>query len=177
MHVGDMIHAISAPATLLVLSDTHIGRDGQGLGDSITMHFSKVDAIIHAGDYTSPGILDELEATGKFIGVHGNMDGEGIRSRLPPMAELNVGGVGVGIIHGWGGPEGIVQRVHPACKERGFDMVIVGHTHRRLEEEYMGIKYFNPGSPTDRVHARENTLLLLTIHSKDRVHAQFVKTR
>jgi len=171
------LHTIDAPATVLVLSDTHIGTNEQVLGECITKYFSKVNAIVHAGDYTSPCILDELMATGKFTGVHGNMDGDAIRSRLPEMDELRVGDVRIGIIHGWGAPRRIVQRVHPACKEKGFHIVIVGHSHQRLDEEYMGIRYYNPGSPTDRVLARENTMLLLTIHSKDRVHAEFIKTR
>jgi predicted phosphodiesterase len=42
-----------------------------------------VDLIIHAGDYKSKNLLDQLRDLGNLKGVYGNMDPEEVRRELP----------------------------------------------------------------------------------------------
>jgi len=163
------------PIKLLVISDTHFARGNQGLGKEITDFFDEVDYIVHAGDFTHKSLVNFLESTGKFIVVSGNMDPMAIKKYLPEVNEIDLGEIKVGIIHGWGAPQDIVERIHPISKKHGFDLVIFGHTHNHLEMEFDGIRYYNPGSPVDKMFAKENTFMLLTIHSKERVEAKFIK--
>lgn len=162
------------PVRLLVLSDTHFVRKAQHLGEGITRHFARVDHVVHAGDYTSEGVLDQLVSTGKFTGVRGNMDPDPVRERLPEIATITTGPVTIGIIHGWGSPDGFVERIHPVCKERGFDVVITGHVHASFKRAHDGILYINPGSPVDKMFAKENTYALVTIRGKQDIDVEFV---
>lgn len=169
-----------ATAKILVVSDTHFIKKGQSLPDKVTRCFGEVDHVIHAGDYTSKHLLLELKETGKFTGVHGNMDPVSIKKELPEIAELLVtagddeGPIKIGIVHGWGGPKGIVDRLQPLAEEKGFDVLIFGHTHQRHEERRGSVLYLNPGSPVDKVFAKENSFLLVTIDSKEHVETEFV---
>ncbi|MFX0100763.1 MAG: metallophosphoesterase family protein [Candidatus Hodarchaeota archaeon] len=163
------------PVKLLVLGDTHFARRNQELGEEITKIFDEVDYIVHAGDFTHKSLVDFLESTGKFVGVAGNMDPMTIKKHLPEVNEIDLGEIKIGIIHGWGAPHDIVERIHPISKKHGFDIVIFGHTHNHLEMEFEGIKYYNSGSPVDKMFAKENTFLILTIHSRERVEAKFIK--
>ncbi len=44
------------------------------------------DAIVHAGDLSTPAVLEELEALGPPVhAVHGNVDDEAVRARLPEV--------------------------------------------------------------------------------------------
>ena len=162
------------PLRLLLLSDTHFARKSQLLGEGITRHFASVDHVIHAGDYTSTGVLEQLVATGKFTGVRGNMDPDVVRDRLPEIATITGEAVKIGIIHGWGSPDGFIERIHPVCKERGFNIVITGHVHAPFKREHHGITYINPGSPVDKMFAKENTFALATIRAKDDIDVEFV---
>ena len=160
---------------ILVISDTHFARSNQGLGKEITAFFDDVDYIVHAGDFTHKTLVESLESTGKFVGVAGNMDPMSIKKRLPEVNEIVLDELKIGIIHGWGAPQDIVERIHPICKKNKFDIVIFGHTHNHLETELEGIKYYNPGSPVDKMFAKENTFLLLTVHSRENIEAEFIK--
>ncbi|MHA1368331.1 MAG: metallophosphoesterase family protein [Promethearchaeota archaeon] len=161
---------------LLVISDTHFISKRQRLSERITRYYPEVDHVVHAGDYTHLSLVEHLESTGKFYGVAGNMDPPAIKKKLPEINEILLDeGVKVGIIHGWGAPHGIIERIHPIAVKNHFDVVIFGHTHNRLKKEYENVKYFNPGSPVDKVFAKENTFLILTINSKKECIAEFIK--
>ncbi|MHA1999471.1 MAG: metallophosphoesterase family protein [Promethearchaeota archaeon] len=158
-----------------MIADTHFARKGQVLSKQITKYFDKVDFIVHAGDFTHNSLVTALRRTGKFVGVFGNMDPMVIKRVLPEINEIMVGGIKIGIIHGWGAPGDIINAIHPICKKRRFDIVIFGHSHKHVEMQRDGISYFNPGSPVDKMFTKVNTFLILTIHSKERIDAEFIK--
>lgn len=166
---------MALPAKILVLSDTHFARKSQRLSSEITKYFDEVDYIIHSGDFTSTGVLEQLQDTGKFVGVYGNMDPQEIRDDLPEINEIELDDLRIGIIHGWGAPDGIIERIHGLCKDHGYHVVVVGHTHNHFEQRHDGIWYYNAGSPVDKMFARENTILLLTINSKEDIKSNFIK--
>lgn len=161
---------------ILVLADTHFARNTQQLDPVITSYFDSVDYIVHAGDYTTENLVVSLEATGKFVGVYGNMDPLAIRDMVPEINSIRLENLDIviGIIHGWGAPDDLISRIHPLCDDKGFDIVIFGHTHNKYEGQFGGITYINPGSPVDKMFAKENMFLLLTISSKDDMQAEFI---
>lgn len=75
--------------------------------------------------------------------VHGNVDSMKLRGLLPDKELLVVGGKKIGITHGWGGPEGIEQRVLALFED--VDIIIYGHSHRARVEQIGNILLFNPG--------------------------------
>jgi hypothetical protein len=165
---------MAGPTRILALSDTHFSKKEQVLPGLLTDRFDEVDYIVHAGDYTTIELVDELEKTGKFVGVQGNMDSSPVKKKLPEIGSIELGHVVLGVIHGSGGPKGIVERIHATCKTHSFNVVIFGHTHQHYEQELDGIKYFNPGSPVDKRFAKENGFLLLNVDGIDDVTAEYI---
>jgi hypothetical protein len=161
-----------------VVSDTHLA-DAQGIVGSVKQsirnkrslpalrellrqHFREVDQIIHAGDLVDAAVLDMLQELAPVVAVQGNMDPRPLRANLPEQRILEAAGFRIGITHGSGGPEGIIERVRARFHEP-VDAIVFGHTHHPVNETRDGILFFNPGSPTDRMFAPYNALGLLEL--------------
>lgn len=134
-----------------VLSDTHLGDTGQAaafLHAVAARHFAGVDMILHAGDVVAPALLAVFSPCPVY-GVRGNMDPAA--PDLPHKRILTAGGVRIGLIHGWGPSEGLVQRVCQAFHDIPLDCLVFGHSHAPLcQKRESGLLLFNPGSATDR---------------------------
>jgi putative phosphoesterase len=125
-----------------VLSDTHIHL-AEEIPARVVSAFSNVDLIVHAGDFVGSKVLEGLKRLGEVKAVHGNLDSMELRSLLPDKHIFLAGGKKVGITHGWGGPEGIENRVKELLG--GVDIIIYGHSHRAKIEQIDKILFFNPG--------------------------------
>lgn len=132
---------------------------------AVEQYFGEVDLIIHAGDLVEPGVLDYLADFAPVQAVRGNMDlfDETLAERLPEKRVLTLENHRVVVIHGWGAPKGILTRIAGRVQEDKPELVIFGHTHRPTDEMFEGVRYFNPGSPTDKFFAPFNSLGLLEI--------------
>ncbi len=130
-----------------VLSDTHM-YSLNDLPKKIVDELAHMDMIVHAGDYISPTVIDDLEEFGKFRGVYGNMDPVEVRNRLPRIDIFEEGRFKLGITHpAEGGPPSILEKkVRDALK--GVDAIIYGHSHMTKNEVKNGVLFFNPGSAT-----------------------------
>ena len=107
------------------------------------------DVILHAGDFTYPEVLDELELLGPpVVGVHGNVDTAELRERLPEARLLNAGDAKIAMLHDAGPAAGRLERMRARFPEA--DALVFGHSHIPLHEERDGFQIFNPGSPTDK---------------------------
>jgi hypothetical protein len=130
--------------------------------------FAGVDVIIHAGDIYQPACLDWLE---KIAPVYAVELGAGAHfqddPRVVDMARvLELEGHSIGLTHDLLVP-GMAQEVTqltPLAKhfppdrdlsaaletvfDARVDIVIFGHTHYPVVEEYQGILMVNPGSPS-----------------------------
>ena len=84
---------------LLLVADTHVPRRARVLPAAVREAASGVDLIVHAGDWVSASVLDELETLGPVLGVWGNNDGDDLRSRLPEIARAEIDGVRVAVVH------------------------------------------------------------------------------
>jgi len=125
-----------------VLSDTHIHL-AEEIPAEVLMAFSKVDLIVHAGDFVGLEVLEGLKQLGEVKAVHGNVDSMKLRSLLPEKEFFMVGTKKVGITHGWGSPEGIENRVKGLLGD--VDVIIYGHSHRARIEQIGNVLFFNPG--------------------------------
>lgn len=134
---------------LAVISDTHLPRGTRRIPDPCLAALSQSDLILHAGDFTYPDVLDELEALGPpVVGVHGNVDAEELRRRLPAQRVVDAGGVKIGMLHDAGPSSGRLERMRLHFPEAAA--VVFGHSHIPLHEQAGGFHIFNPGSPTDK---------------------------
>jgi putative phosphoesterase len=125
-----------------VLSDTHIHL-AEEIPIEVVTAFSKVDLIVHAGDFVGSEVLERLRQLGEVKAVHGNVDSMKLRSLLPEKDIFKIGTKKIGITHGWGSPEGIESRVKGLLGD--VDIIIYGHSHRARIEQIGKVLFFNPG--------------------------------
>jgi hypothetical protein len=134
---------------IAVLSDTHIPYAAHELPKKVCNVLETVDAIIHAGDYQAESVMDILQGYADFYGVCGNMDTGAIQNRVPSKRIVTLGTFKIGVMHGWGSPSGLEERILASFKTDRVDAIIYGHSHRAHNEWKNGLLLFNPGSPTD----------------------------
>ena len=116
--------------------------------------------IVHAGDLTSVGFLEELQALGPPVhAIHGNADDAALRGLLPGEMVIEVDGARVGLIHDPGKRDGREPRL--LARFPGCDAVVYGHTHLPQIEQHEGVWILNPGSPTERRRGPFRSMLLL----------------
>lgn len=157
-----------------VIADTHIPDRAKGLPPKVLEAFKKVDMVIHAGDLVEACVLDELKSVCKDVrGVWGNMDPYEIRKELPEKAVIVIGGHKIGVMHGYGNPASLIDILKEAFAKDKVDMVIFGHSHSATNEKKDGIIYFNPGSPTDKIFAAQNSYGIIEIN--DKITSKIVK--
>jgi hypothetical protein len=143
-----------------VLSDTHIRSMPRELEKILLKQLSDADMILHAGDVVEMGVLEIFQSYNLYV-VAGNMDSLEIKERYPWKRVLNVGGYKIGMIHGWGSPSGMEQRVQSEFED--VHCIVFGHTHNPCNRRIGKTLFFNPGSPTDRRFARVNSLGILEV--------------
>lgn len=133
-----------------VVSDTHLYNKNARLPQALWQGLLDVDLILHAGDWISLHVAEELEAIAPLDGVAGNNDGFDIVDRFGKQKLLQVGGLTVGIIHGDGYGRSTEQRAWEAFFAQSPDIIIFGHSHVPYKEQRGKTLLFNPGSPTDK---------------------------
>ncbi len=131
---------------ICVISDTHAGRLGDLPGDLVEA-VKAADLVVHAGDFTANAVLDELETLRPVHAVAGNMDSAALKARLPERTTFVAEGKRIGLIHGWGSPAGIADRVRAQFQD--VDIIIFGHSHALHVSENRGVVMFNPGPARD----------------------------
>jgi len=143
-----------------VISDTHLAGYDKRLTYLMDNHFRDVDLILHAGDLVDIRVLDSFE--GKEVrAVYGNMDPKSVRATLPDRLVFELGGHRIGMMHGWGMPFNLEQKL---LKELGpVDCLVYGHSHKPANRIKNGILFFNPGSAIDRRFTTHNTVGILEI--------------
>ena len=142
---------------IAVIADTHLPRGRRRLPDGCLDRLAAADLILHAGDFTAAEVLDALEAIGPPVAaVHGNVDGPGLRARLPAERVVEAGGARIGMVHDAGPATGRLDRLRRRFPDA--HAAVFGHSHIPLHEEADGFQIFNPGSPTDRRRQPRHTM-------------------
>jgi putative phosphoesterase len=129
-----------------IISDTHITAFNE-LPVNIRQALAEVDLIVHAGDFTCMAVLEGLRAIKPVKAVHGNMDSTELKKALPEKEVFEVNGRRIGLVHGYGEPFGITERVRRQFEK--VDVIIFGHSHEPCNRYNQGVLLFNPGPARD----------------------------
>ena len=127
---------------ILVVSDTH------GRVDNVIRLMENVpfDKIIHLGDTVRDALLlGKAFHKCELFCIRGNNDPFG------PAAEsvIEICGKKIFICHGHTySVSSDLLRLSLAASEKGSTLALFGHTHRKENTEYSGVRLFNPGSAT-----------------------------
>ena len=148
---------------LAVISDTHLPRGSRSLPDACLDLLRGADVILHAGDVSTVGVLEELRAIGPPLhAVCGNVDEAALADALPTELTVEIGGARIAMVHDSGPAAGRMARMRRRFPDA--DAVVFGHSHIPLHETGPdGLQLFNPGSPTDRRRQPKHTMGLATI--------------
>ena len=126
---------------------------------------SAADLVLHAGDFVSRQIHDELAQLGPPLqGVAGNMDEPALKEALPKQRVVEIAGVRIGLVHDPGPRERREARL--AARFEDCEAVVYGHTHIPQVERFQHLWILNPGSPTERRSAPAHSMLVLTIQAE-----------
>jgi hypothetical protein len=147
---------------IALLSDTHAPRFWKGCPPGVARALDGVDAILHAGDVCTAGVLDELARFAPVHAVLGNNDGADVAAwGAPERLEIDLAGLPVAMLHDSGPAKGRgarLRRMFPAAR-----LVVFGHSHIPWDETYDGQRAVNPGSPTDKRRQPHPTMGELTV--------------
>ena len=150
-------------ATLGIIADTHIPDRASRLDARVLAIFqsARVEAILHAGDVSAPGVLKTLAEVAPVYAVRGNRDWVWLR-RLPSTLTLHIEGVSIGLTHGHGSWKNyLADRIYLLFHDYRHEMllprllsafphtrvIVFGHGHVPLNRWMGGQLLFNPGSP------------------------------
>jgi putative phosphoesterase len=131
--------------TLFVISDTHVPEINKKIPEEFLSQIKDQDVLFHAGDFTNLHTLRELEGRCKLYAVRGNMDDLDVKKLLPDKRIVEISGKRIGIIHGWGAPFDLAERVLKKF-EQDLDVLIFGHSHNPCHKKQGRTLLFNPGS-------------------------------
>lgn len=144
-----------------IISDTHIPKAALDLPRRVYEEFRNVDMIFHAGDFIEIGVLEKLRKIAPTHAVYGNMDMPDVKAALPQKEIVKVDGFKIGLMHGWGPPNRLVEVVSREFNR--VDVIVYGHAHAAFCEKIKNTLFFNPGSPTDRIFATYHSFGILEI--------------
>jgi len=143
-----------------VISDTHLRGPDERLLAIIRKHFNDAELILHAGDLVDLKVLDAF-GDKDVIAVCGNMDTIRAEDEIPPKRVLQIGRFRIGLIHGWGSPLDLEDRIRREFEN--VDCIVYGHSHYPANHIREGILFFNPGTPFDRRYGDSRTVGILEV--------------
>lgn len=155
-----------------VVADTH----SKALPQQMMEDFKDVELIVHAGDFCSLDVLERLKKLKEVKAVHGNMDEHQVRKELPRRQVFKVGSFTIGIYHGEGAPNQVLDKVKDEFRNEKVDAVIFGHSHRPFNELVGDVLYFNPGSPNDTIFAPYRSYGILDL-TGTKIQGRIVKVK
>ncbi|MBD2846764.1 metallophosphoesterase [Paenibacillus sp. IB182496] len=157
---------------IVVVSDTHMPRMAKALPGPLLRELRSADHILHAGDWCSMEVYEQLSAFAPVTGVAGNNDGSALVRRLGYRQVLQVEGLSVGLVHGHGRVAAWQQALDTFKGER-LDAIVFGHSHVPLHKDAGGTLLFNPGSATDKRRQPEFSFGIMEI-AAGRLHARHI---
>ncbi len=152
----------------LVVSDTHIPNAAERLPPQLEEEARRSNCCLLAGDLVEYDVYERLAKLTTVYGVCGNMDDKDVRAKLPEKQVVKLDGITVGLTHGRGAPDKIIEHINKmfAAEMDTIDIFVFGHSHIAYDKEIDGKIYFNPGSPTDTIFAKRRSYGILEINGK-----------
>ena len=166
-----------AAMKIVVISDTHMPKKAKQLPNRLLIDLENCDYIIHAGDWQTVDLYDELKQYAPVIGVTGNVDGPDLQRLLKTKEIFKAGDLHIGIVHGHGTGKTTEKRAMESFADEKVDCIIYGHSHIPVLKETDGVVVFNPGSPTDKRRQQEFSYGILTIGERIRAEHVFFKEK
>ncbi|QAT16906.1 putative metallophosphoesterase [Candidatus Velamenicoccus archaeovorus] len=148
---------------ICIISDTHIPDRYEELPVQLVSEIKQSDLVIHAGDFTSYDLYQQIRHLKPLKAVLGNMDTPELREHLKEKETFTVKNFKIGIMHGYGNPAMMLQTIKENF-DNSFDLVVFGHSHTPFQEKSGKTTYLNPGSPTDKIFAPYNTFGIVEIN-------------
>lgn len=136
-----------------VISDTH-GL----LRDEVIGHLKKCQVILHAGDINKPEIIEKLEQIAPLYVVRGNNDKGEWAETLPLFLKFEIEGCQFYMTH---------QKKDVPKEELDVDWVIIGHSHKYLEDKKGHTNWLNPGSCGKRRFGLEISMAILEVNDNE----------
>jgi putative phosphoesterase len=177
-----------------VITDSHVPDRVGALHPDVLASFRElaVQHIIHAGDISSPQVLDQLEQVAPCTSVKGNRD-YFKKQKEEVVKYLSFNNVKICINHGQGNllqyaadkiPYILMgyrfERYYPILKKDMADanIIVFGHTHQ-IENRWINNKlFFNSGSAYDRGNDGAGpTIGLIQIGSDQSIEAKIIPLR
>lgn len=137
-----------------VISDTHVGRTGQGPPAGLWQVLEGVDRVVHLGDFTDAGFAGVLAEALELDAVCGNSDCREVRRRFPTRASLEFDTVSALAVHILPMGDDALDEFVQTCSRGGVKLVLFGHTHVPADFELEGVRFLNPGSAGDLTRSR-----------------------
>jgi uncharacterized protein len=144
------------------ISDTHLWTPDPVLDYILDELLGDTDLIVHAGDIVSRRVLERLEES-NVLAVCGNMDDYEVAGILPQTRVIPVGGIRIGLMHGWGAKEGLAQRIVGRFADRQVDLIVYGHSHVPFSGVVQGVPMFNPGAASSNRYTGSATVGVIDI--------------
>jgi putative phosphoesterase len=146
---------------LAVVADTHLPRGRRRLSAACLRVLDRADLILHAGDFVTAGVLEELRQLAPVEAVHGNQDDAELQALLPARRVVEIAGRRIGMVHEPGtrlGREDRLAALFPGCA-----LVVYGHTHVADVTLHGDTLLLNPGSPTERRRSPARTMAVVDV--------------
>lgn len=153
---------------ILIVSDTHRKDDNlkQVIQDNLPL-----DMLIHLGDAEGSEhfIPEWVNPQCELQMVRGNND---FFSALDREREINIGKYRVLLTHGHYYNVSLgIEQITMEAKDRGFDIVMFGHTHRPCLDDSEGIMVLNPGSLSyPRQQGRKPSYMIMELDANGQAH-------
>ncbi len=77
---------------IVITADTHMPDKAKQLPERLTNELAKADQIIHAGDWKTMDVYEELSQYGKVTGVYGNVDDTALQEHLNARETITING-------------------------------------------------------------------------------------
>ncbi len=148
---------------VIVISDTHMPRMAKGLPPTLKEELKTADLILHAGDWQTREVYEELTSYAPVEGVCGNVDGQDLIDQFGYQKILTLEGYRIGLVHGHGKKGTTEGRAIEAFSGMELDLIIFGHSHIPVKKDMNGTILFNPGSPTDKRRQSEYSFGIVRI--------------
>lgn len=162
---------------IIALSDTHMPRMAKALPPRLVEELKSADFILHAGDWQTIEIYEELKKFAPVEGVCGNVDGEELVERFGLQKVLEIGGFRIGLVHGHGRKGTTEQRALDAFKEEQVDVIVFGHSHIPVLKKVNGVFLLNPGSPTDKRRQENYSFAIIRLGSEIEIEHVFYPSK
>ncbi|WP_347550190.1 metallophosphoesterase family protein [Pseudalkalibacillus hwajinpoensis] len=159
---------------VIIISDTHMPRMAKQFPEVLEVELRKADLIIHAGDWKTKQVYEELTQFAPVTGVYGNVDESFFYENFQNKIILDLKSHRIGVTHGHGKGKTTEKRAVDHFQDDEVELILFGHSHIPLHKGYEGKIIFNPGSPTDKRKQSHYSFGKLTLQEGQPIHINHI---